>query len=202
MEQRRKARLVKDMVTNRRLSGVRNKFVHRDRKLFTKIKAADFEEDARKGDTCTLYKHLQDLKDGKQSSLGPTTSNDGNILTDESAQLSAWKDHFSSLLRLDCVSQPEPDLLLVASSTPEAKCTISFHLYRNPEISETNEIQRSPRSLGYPCRTAEIWWGSEPSLAPSTVLHTISYRMDSKRLAIGYPYASLETERQHLLQLS
>ena len=114
--------LAKDMVTYRCLNGVRNKFLHRDRKLFTEKKATDLEEAARKGDTCALYKHLRDLTDGKPSSLGPLTSNDGNILTDESAQLSAWKDHFSSLLNLDCVSQFDPDLLQVASSTPEAPC--------------------------------------------------------------------------------
>ena len=85
------------MVTYRRLNGVRNKFLHRDRKLFTERKAADLEEAARKGDTCALYKHLRDLTDGKPSSLGPIISNDGNIITDESTQLSAWKDDFSSL---------------------------------------------------------------------------------------------------------
>ncbi|XP_065576333.1 uncharacterized protein LOC136037539 [Artemia franciscana] len=122
IEQLRKARLAKDIVTHRRLNGVKNKFLHRDRKLFTEKKAADLEEAARKGDTCALYKHLRDLTDGKPSSLGPIVSNDGNIITDESAQLFAWKVHVSLLLILDFVSQPDPDLLQVTSKTPEALC--------------------------------------------------------------------------------
>ena len=84
------------------------------------------------------------------------------------------------------------------------KCAPPFHLYRNLEISESDEKQPSPRSLWYPCRTDEIWWGSDPSLAPRTVFHSISYRTDTKRQASGHHSASLETERQsqNLLQLS
>jgi len=58
IEQCHKARLAKDMVTYRHLNSIRNKFLYRDRKLFTQKKAADLKEAARKGDKCTLYKHL------------------------------------------------------------------------------------------------------------------------------------------------
>ncbi|XP_065575235.1 uncharacterized protein LOC136036831 [Artemia franciscana] len=167
------------MVTYRRLNGVRNRFLHRDRKLFTEKKATDLEEATRKGDTCALYKHLRDFAEGKPSSLGPTASNDGNILTDESAQLSAWKDYFSSLLKLDCVSQPDPDLLKVASSTPEAPCESVQHLFSSTEILKSPKRMknnRAPGVCGIP--TDLLKYGGAAILLWLQVLFSIIFRTE------------------------
>ena len=170
----RKARLAKDMVTYRRLNGVGNKFLHRDRKLFTAKKTADLEEAARKGDTGALCKYLRDLTDGKPSSLGPITSNDGNIITDESAQLSAWKDYFSSLLNLDCVSQPDPDLLQVASSTPEAPCgTTLSPLQKSLKRIKNNQ---APGVCGIPAELLK--YGGAATLLWLQVLFSIVFRTE------------------------
>jgi len=167
------------MVTYRRLNGIRNKFLHRDRKLFTEKKAADLEEAARKGDISTLYKLLWDLTDGKPSSLGPIISNNGNIITDESAQLSAWKDHFSSLLTLDYVSQPDPDLLQVASNTPEAPCTSVHHPFTSTEILKSLKRMKNNRAPGVCGIPAELLkYGGAATLLWLQVLFSIVFRTE------------------------
>ena len=178
IELRRKARLAKDMVIYKRLNGVRDGILHRDRKLFTEKKATDLEEAARMGDTCNLYKHLRDLTDGNPSSLGPVTSNSGNILTDKRAQLSAWKDHFSSLLSLDCVSQPDPDLQ-VASSTPEAPCGSVQHPFTFTEILKFLKRMKNNRAPGVCGIPAELLkYGGEATLFWLQVLFSIVFRTE------------------------
>ena len=59
IELHRKARLAKNMPEYRRLNGLRNSLLHSDRKTFVDKKASDLEDASRKGDTCSLYKHLR-----------------------------------------------------------------------------------------------------------------------------------------------
>ena len=70
IEQRRKARLLGDMTTYRRLNGVRNRLIHRDRTQFAARKADDIELAAKKKDMGSLFKHLRDLTEKKNSHLG------------------------------------------------------------------------------------------------------------------------------------
>ena len=119
IEQRRKARLLGDMPTYRRLNGVRNKLIQRDKKLFVERKANELEGAAMKGDVGSLYKHLRDLTSDKAPSVASVVSADGQPLSDEAAQVSRWKDHFSSLLNADAVAKTDQELARLAASTQE-----------------------------------------------------------------------------------
>ncbi|XP_065583485.1 craniofacial development protein 2-like [Artemia franciscana] len=81
IEQRRKARLLGDMTTYRRLNGVRNRLIHRDRTQFVARKANEIELAAKKKDMDSLFKHLRDLTENKTPTLGPVLSRDDFSLT-------------------------------------------------------------------------------------------------------------------------
>lgn len=109
IEQRRRARLLGDMATYRRLNGVRNRLIHRDRTQFVARKADEIELAAKKKDMGSLFKHLRDLTENKTPALGPVLSRDGTLLSDEGSCLERWKDHFCSLLNNTSPSMPPTD---------------------------------------------------------------------------------------------
>ena len=109
IEQRRKARLLGDMTTYRRLNGVRNRLIHRDRTQFVARKADEIELAAKKKDMDSLFKHLRDLTENKTPTLGPVLSTEGALLSDEGSCLERWKDHFCSLLNNTGPSAPPND---------------------------------------------------------------------------------------------
>ncbi|XP_065557829.1 uncharacterized protein LOC136025771 [Artemia franciscana] len=109
IEQRRKARLLEDMTTYRRLNGVRNRLIHRDRTQFVARKANEIDLAAKKKDMGSLFKHLLDLTENKTPTLGPVLSRDGALLSDEGSCLEWWKDHFCLLLNNTGPSVPPND---------------------------------------------------------------------------------------------
>ncbi|XP_065574974.1 uncharacterized protein LOC136036596 [Artemia franciscana] len=109
IEQRGKAKLLGDMTTYRRLNGVRNRLIHRDRTQFFARKADEIELAAKKKDMGGLFKHLRDLTENKTLTLGTVLSRDGALLSDEGSCLEWWKDHFCSLLNNTSSSAPPND---------------------------------------------------------------------------------------------
>ena len=109
IEQRRKARLLGDRTTYRRLNGVWNRLIHRDRTQFVARKADEMELAAKKNDMGILFKHLRDLTESKTPTLSPVLSRDGGLLSDEGSCLERWKDHFCSLLNNTGPSAPPND---------------------------------------------------------------------------------------------
>ncbi|XP_065571615.1 uncharacterized protein LOC136034392 [Artemia franciscana] len=120
-----------------------------------------------------------DLTDGKPSSLGLIIYNDRNIITDENAQLSAWKYHFSSLLTQDCVSQSNPDFLQVASNTPEAPCASVHHPFTSTEILNSLKRMKNNRAPGVCDIPAELLkYGVAATLLWLQVLFSIVFRTE------------------------
>ncbi|XP_065574953.1 uncharacterized protein LOC136036578 [Artemia franciscana] len=109
IEQRRKARLLGDMTTYRRLNGVGNRLIHWDRTQFVARKTDEIELAAKKKDMGCLFKHLRNLTENKNPTLGPVLSRDGALLSDEGSCLERWKDHFRSLLNNTGPSVPPND---------------------------------------------------------------------------------------------
>jgi sorting nexin-29 len=139
IEQRRKARLAGDMPSYRRLNGVRNKLIHRDKQQFVDKKADELEDAARKGDTMSLFKHVRDLSEEKPPKIGAVKSTSGVMLEDETAQLDRWKEHFTKLLNADRVDV-DPDLVASAEQTTSENLP-------EPEPPSVEEIQNALRRM-------------------------------------------------------
>ncbi|XP_065561308.1 uncharacterized protein LOC136027774 [Artemia franciscana] len=97
------------MATYRRLNGVRNRLIHRDRTQFVARKADEIELAAKKKDMGSLFKHLRDLTENKTPTLGSILPSDGALLSDEGSCLERRKDHFCSLLNNTSSSVPPND---------------------------------------------------------------------------------------------
>ena len=156
IELRRKARLAKNMPEYRRLNGLRNSLLHSDRKTFVDKKASDLEDASRKGDTCSLYKHLRELTEGKTSTVSRVFSADGSMPDDDAGQLSAWSSHFSTLLNAEAVAHPDPDLIQAAMTTPEATSYLVSQPFTTFEIQNAVKRLNNNRAPGVCGISAEL----------------------------------------------
>ena len=75
------------MVSYGKLNGICNKHIHCDQEKFVQNKADEIKKAARNKDISSLFKHLQDLTDGKAPREGPVVSRDVTLLLDESLGL-------------------------------------------------------------------------------------------------------------------
>jgi len=164
IEQRRKARLLGDMPTYRRLNGVRNKLIQRDKKLFVERKANELEGAAMKGDVGSLYKHLRDLTSDKAPSVASVVSADGQPLSDEAAQVSRWKDHFSSLLNADAVAQTDQDHARLAASTQEVPSNEPETSFTTAEIHSALKRLKNNKAAGVCGVPAELLKYAGPAM--------------------------------------
>ena len=123
---------------------------------FVDKKASDLEDASRKGDTCSLYKHLRELTEGKTSTVSRVLSADGSMLDDNADQLSAWSSHFSTLLNAEAVAHPHSYLIQAAMDTPEATLDLVSQPFATSEIRNTVKRLTNNRSPGTCGVSAEL----------------------------------------------
>ncbi|XP_065557775.1 uncharacterized protein LOC136025720 [Artemia franciscana] len=135
LEQRRKARLLGDMTTYRRLNGVRNRLIHRDRTQFVARKADEIELAAKKKDMGSLFKHLRDITETKTPTLGAVLSMDGMDFTDDLDILA------------DSMKQLQETLRILREEAAKVGLHINWNKAKIMSIDPSSPAVNSPVSL-------------------------------------------------------
>ena len=147
-DQRRRVRILEDMATYRRLYGVRNRLIHRDRAQFVARKAGEIELAAKKKEMSSLFKHLRDLREYKTSTLGPVLSNDRTLLSDEVSCLKQWRGQFCSFLNNASPSVP-PNFSLTLSSSQRNEADVpSDEPFSPSEIENAVKRHKNNKAAG------------------------------------------------------